>query len=350
MILKLSDVKVGQPKKLTEWNNKLQKSVEIDYKKYFISKIKSSNHKCNERNWEKHEAELELIKFSDDTLLQNAQHYHNNYLDYLEKCWADHLGIVITPDIIWYTILCEFASLVKDESETYRSLFTDSPEKKDITVSSGSLTIMPLDTLTEALRDNVPTDSNTFFPKFHTYTDNSKHAFLAAFCDICSPYYNYMMLLCGFPYIDIKGSIDDWKVLNEQWNELKKLIQQNEQWIRLVDATLNSIVSSFNDIEFWKNIFKIDHCGSGHQTLVTGWFTNLFRIQPRVRYAENFSSHVSNIKYKQLDTNKHYEMSVGLFNSILKDEFMEPSFSFIVYDTTAIQNNIKEGVESGRAS
>jgi hypothetical protein len=61
------------------------------------------------------------------------------------------------------------------------------------------------------------------------------------------------------------------------------------------------------------------------------------KLQKNIEVAENFSSHVSNIKYKQLDTKKDYEMSVGLFSSVLKENCMEPSFSFMVYDVTGVR-------------
>ena len=38
---------------------------------------------------------------------RDADLYHRNYLEYLETCWGNHLGIVITPDILWYTVLNE---------------------------------------------------------------------------------------------------------------------------------------------------------------------------------------------------------------------------------------------------
>ena len=40
--------------------------------------------------------------------------FHTNYLDYLAKCYASHNGIIVKPDYIWYTILCEMAVIVKN--------------------------------------------------------------------------------------------------------------------------------------------------------------------------------------------------------------------------------------------
>jgi hypothetical protein len=196
-----------------------------------------SNHKELDRR----KIDESKVKYELDTIEPDSKFYHRNYLTYLEKCWADHLGIVITPDIFWYTLLSEFATLVKGSPENYRSLFTDSPEKKDIIVVSGSLTVMPLDALVKALKRQVPSDTSLFFPNL-SFTKNSGHAFLASFCDICSPYYNYMMYMCGFPYIDVKGSIEDWKLLKEHWDRLKGIVQGNIQWVNTVSNVFNNII------------------------------------------------------------------------------------------------------------
>jgi hypothetical protein len=328
-VLQLSSVKIGTPSIPLQWSNEQQKHVKYDFKRKFIDEIKYSNH----QGLYKYNEPDTTVKYELDTIEPDSKFYHRNYLNYLEKCWADHLGIVITPDIFWYTLLSEFATLVKGDPENYRGLFTDSPEKKEIIVVSGSLTVMPLDVLVDALKRQVPSDTSLYFPDL-SFTKNSDHAFLASFCDICSPYYNYSMYLCGFPFIDVKGSIEDWKLLKEHWDRLKKIVKGNIQWVNTVSNIFNNIVEQFDNKDFWKGIFSLKHCGSGHQAELSGWFTDLFVVQPRVRYAENFSAHVSNIKYKQLDTNQDFEMSVGLFNSIQRDEFMEPSFSFIVYNTT----------------
>ena len=335
-MLTLSNIKIGKPQTPTQWSNQLQTNVKIDYIQSFCDTIKRANHKLDHHeHYDKHNTRLQSITLADHTLpatLPAASHYHTNYLNYLEKCWADHLGIVISPDIIWYTILCEFASLVKQNPETYKHLFTTSIEKQDIIIISSSLTTIPLDILTTAIRKKAPTDTDSFFPPFN-FTPNSQHAFLSAFCDTCSPYYNYDMLLCGFPIIDVKSTLDDWKLLIHYWSKLKLLIQ-HPSWTSSIDNTLNQIPTNLHNKSFWTEMFKLKRCGSGHQTELSGWITTLFITQPDVTYIENFSSHISTVKYKQLDTNKHYEMSTGLFTSTLINDCMEPSFSYIVHDTT----------------
>lgn len=319
MILTLSNEKVGIPTNPIKWSNEQQKHIPIPYKEDFLKQIQSA---VVGKNPEK------LRLFCKDTI-GNAQHYHLNYLNYLEKCWADHLGITVTPDIIWYTLLSELTIIVKNKPEEFRHLFSKSDKTEDILVFSGDPIEMPLGTLTNALKDKVPIDIETFFPEFSTRTPKSLHAFQAAFCDMCSPYYNYMMYLCNIPKVDVRGTLDDWKNLFDKWNKLSKIILEST-WTRKVSSILKDLVDNFQNEEFWKKIFSIKHCGSGGQIEVSGWFTEFFKKQPNPKYVENYSSHISLVKYKQINFNQNFEMSVGLFGSRKEDEFMVPEFSFAI--------------------
>jgi hypothetical protein len=221
MILKLSDTKVGTPSTPTEWNNRLQNRIPQDPKKVFLNRLQTKHSRGNE-------GELtENLDYRADNLLITEQ-YQSNYLEYLENCWGDHLGVVITPDNIWYTLLCELAEVIKGEPEKYRYLFSETKETQEIIVFSGDPVVMPLASLIDVLKDTVPTDINLFLPKFSTTTDRSQHAYYSAFCDICSPYYNYGMLLCSIPLIDIRGDKEDWQELANKWKSLSKIINTNK--------------------------------------------------------------------------------------------------------------------------
>jgi len=344
MVFTFPEIKLGKPVMPTRWSNSEQKNVEVDPKQIFIETIQKSSHNFVEGNraaYDRYTTLYKTIKFEADSLESDTIFFHRNFMDYLEKCWGSHLGIIITPDIIWYTILSEMTTIIKSNAESFRHIFTTSSEKKTIIVESNSTT-MPLDELVYLLLKEIPTDTLAFFPEFE-FTKNSKLAFQAAFSDMCSPYYDYSMLCCGFPFIKVKGSIDDWKLLNEHWINLKSILKSASmiinidkvvEWETKITHILSLILSNFNNTAFWQSIFSVKKCGSGHQTVVSGWFADFFVVTPLVKYAENYSSHISNIKYNVIGTNKHFEMNVGLFNSVQTDEFMEPSFSSITYNMT----------------
>jgi hypothetical protein len=57
---------------------------------------------------------------------------HKNYMHYLTLAWSNHFSVVISPDIIFYTILCEIADEITTDPDSFRHLFNNSTEKAPI--------------------------------------------------------------------------------------------------------------------------------------------------------------------------------------------------------------------------
>lgn len=285
----------------------------------------------DKKNW-KNKIKIQNLFYVEDNM--EGDYSHKNYIEYLLAAWDSHLGIIVSPDIIWYTLQCELTSIVATNAETYRSLFTDSNEKKEIKVLSPSLTVMPLDTLMEALAQKIPAGIRAFLPEFSTSTQRSIFARYAAFCDMVSPYYNYSMFMCGFPAINIRGDQADWVKVHHSWKAIGKLFTKHQDYIARVDGILGQICGSLNDADFWRDMFKLDQCGSGHQYTVSGWLANIFEQEPNLKFPENYSSHISTVAYKQLNTKKDYEMKQGLICSRKENGFLLPEFAHIVYEKT----------------
>lgn len=257
---------------------------------------------------------------------------HKNYIEYLLAAWDAHYGIVVSPDIIWYLFQCELTSIVATNADTYRDLFTTSKEKKNIVVQSNSLTVMPLEALMKALIKEIPSEVASFLPEFSTSNARAIFARFAAFADMVSPYYNYMMYMCGFPAIDVRGDQADWAKLHNRWKCIGKMFTKHQDYIARVDDVIGQICGSLGDADFWRNMFKLDQCGSGHQYYVSGWLTKLYLQEPDTRFPENYPSHVSTVAYKQLNTEKDYEMKSGLLSSKKEGRFLIPDFAHIIYE------------------
>ena len=264
------------------------------------------------------------------------QFYHKNYLDYLVLCWKIHRGAVITPDIVWHILLSEIAIEVADNVESYRSLFTDSDKKKEILVNTDDPYVLPLDEIEIVLRELVPTNIDMFLPTFSTSTPESKFVQSAAFADICSPYYNYSMFCCGIPHIIVEGNLGDWNSLSNRFHDLAKIINhtaKSRQWAIKVGTVLDDIVTHLNDEEYFAQMIRFEKCGSGSDLEAHGWITELFATIPNGRQPQNFSSCVSQVKYKNISTDQKYVMKAGLFNSFDEDEkTLDPVWSYIVYN------------------
>lgn len=321
MILKLNDkLEEVKYRKLQPKNELIEK---LENNKYSYKKI-NDKYDYNTRIITK------SLYYVEDNMI--GEYSHKNYMEYLFNAWDTHSGIIISPDIIWYTLQCELSSIVSTKVDTYRDLFTTSQEKQEIKVLSSSLTIMPLGTLMNALRNKIPSDISNFLPEFSTTTQRSIFARYAAFCDMVSPYYNYSMFCCGFPAIDVQGDPSDWQKLRSNWQSIGKLFTKDQDYISRVDGLLDRICNSLNDVSFWKEMLTLDKCGSGHQFTVNGWINNLYVQQPDLAFPENYPSHISVVKYKQLDTDKDYEMKQGLICSKKENGFLIPDFAHIIYE------------------
>jgi len=295
--------------------------------------------------------------------------FHRNWVDYLTYAWATHQGIVVTPDIIWYTILCELTEMVSKDPAAFRDLFTTREDKALVVVVSGSMDTMPMDSLIEELKKYVPTDTSTFFPEFTTSGERERFARYAALADMVSPYYYYSTTLCGFPAIDVQGSRDDWELLRSSWDKLQSIFfprMENQYevaavpyskhsgswsgrdinildtydqtktqlyWIKRVASLIHRIADSWQDPTFWGQMYKLD-CGrgSGHtETEVDGWIVQLFSTVRESSDPSRFPAHAASVKYKQLETGEKFEMRQGLFSSRQEGKFLRPEFGHLIY-------------------
>ena len=268
---------------------------------------------------------------------------HTNFLDYLATCWGSHIAPTIRPDLFWYTILCELGTLVRSAPETFRHLFSTSPGKQEIIIVTGETVRMPLDRLAAELRRLMPTDAEVFLPEFSTTTERTRMAFRASLCDAASPYYNYSMLMCGFPSVNVLGTADDWELMMLNFHDLPPEFEKaSSKWYLAVLKLLCYLAEPavLADPKTWKDMFKLERCGSGSQVEVDGWIRDLFLKRPSPGYIQNYPTHAACVRYKQLDTKKDYAMYHGLFGSTLEGDIIQgqtlvPEFGSIIFDATA---------------
>jgi hypothetical protein len=271
--------------------------------------------------------------------------YHRNYLSYLEHCWDKHYGIIISPDIIWHIFLNELATHIKEVPEQYRKLFSTSDEKITIIVPyTGD--VLDLNAVVNRLRELVPTNADLFLPEFTTTNAGSSFAFMAAFADAVSPYYNYMMYMCGISKIKITGTQQDWDIMLAHVNALKDYFPIILDYFERICSFVSTIMKQFTepDTETMKNFFRLKGCGSGGQVKVEGWITNLYvDNKPKVAYPENFSSSISIVKYELIETKQKFELRCGLFSSFVsEDNYLIPNFGYVVHELETKESNNDE--------
>lgn len=265
--------------------------------------------------------------------------YHKNYLEYLSAAYRSHYGIVVRPDHIWYTILCEMATIVKNNPEKYRDLFTNSKDKKEILVFTMDPIVMPIRTLTDELFKLIPPglDREVILLNFSTTDNPATFAFSTSFLDAASPFYNYSMYMCEFNKIKVLGNVPDYQLIAGNIEYLKTVIEPSplHDYLTKVLVVIQKIIDRYEDRLFWKEIFFVRQCGSGHQEEAKGWFTELFNKYPKVAYVSNFPSHLSIVEYRNITTQRDYIMNSGVLSSAIEDDYMISNFEFYVNEKTA---------------
>lgn len=258
--------------------------------------------------------------------------FHDTYLDYLYHGYAKHYGIVVKPDFVWFTILNEINRTVKSTPEDYREIFTDSNNKKEVSVFKDDPIVMPIDSLLESVFKLIPKGlkKDDVVLNFSTSTANSKFAFSTSFLETASPFYCYLMFMCGFNKINVLGTIGDYEMMKQSITDLsivfsgKKIVKYFNKVSKLIDK----IIIGFEDEKFWKDIFYVEECGSGSQQIVKGWFHKLFDDFDGYKMMKAFPKHTAIVEYKNLSTNLSYKMQVGIFSSIIEDGYLIPDFEF----------------------
>ncbi len=132
--------------------------------------------------------------------------------DALACAYIDHHEVTITPDMIWFGLMCEASKIIKANVEYHRHLFSRSAEKIEICVGD-----FDPRSVIAALRPLVPEDVDKFLPKFTTSDEMSTAAICAAFADMVRPYYGISMYTCGIRAIEILGTREDWKKVLDNW-------------------------------------------------------------------------------------------------------------------------------------
>ena len=215
--------------------------------------------------------------------------------------YADHRPIMITPDMIWLVISKGFAQYVNAHSEELRSKLVDHEGYKTLQfITTKSLKKMEesdwltaIDSFSVQISRNTKDNiAETLQSDFSTTTANERIASQITLMKSMEKFFKYevVRVICGIPYITLKGTPDDWRRVLEK---TKKLAQYGlENWVAALEPILLQFVQATEgnpDREFWKGIVKKERVdvltsasvrcsGSieGTTTILDGWILNFY--------------------------------------------------------------------------
>lgn len=211
------------------------------------------------------------------------------FLNTVHYCFAKHYPLGIRPEALMWMVLHEVGVTVKQNSETYRDLFTTEAGKQLIDVTNCELDIHDfsqvegwahgIEQLYDELKARIPSSLPEYLlPKISTHDLDSRTASLVAVLDAASPYYDYLMrTCCGIPKIRLFGCAEDYDNIYRACVKLAEIFQAHlGKYFRYLLPVLKEIADTVAgrkgmDNDFWSSIYN-HYSGSGTDDM-DGWIT-----------------------------------------------------------------------------
>ena len=288
--------------------------------------------------------------YKEDFKNTNIDFYHMSYIDYLKHAYVNDYGIEIAPWYLYHVIFFQVAQIIKTNGSKFRDVFTNSDEKINLTFEQDEIDINQYVSFIRKLIPNSDT-YDVFFPQWSPLklSPYYNHTLSGLFADMVQEYYGCMILGCSLPKVKIYGDQNDWNILSLT---IDKLYQTLYDRLDLIDRkyfdTLKTYIQhlqynwSFPDT--WKNFFFIEHCGSGHQTSLSGDFRKLLNYNiDHELLPDSLPSMISRFPFvntnNKIGCHNSFFISGLIGSNISTDGYLCPVYDYAI---TYIDLNIKD--------
>ena len=142
--------------------------------------------------------------------------------------YNNHWDIVLTPDVVWLTILQQFSAYVNggNRAEQLRDRIVDFEGKEELTVyANGTLFNAPYGFMTMQMAEEIaknikdPTLRTWVDPEFSSTTETDRVCSAASLMSIRQKRSSYRIDLYsnpGIPSVTLKGTVEDWQSLRNK--------------------------------------------------------------------------------------------------------------------------------------
>lgn len=206
------------------------------------------------------------------------------FLGAVHCAFAEHRPLVLSPDMVWLTILAGVTQHVRLNAERLRERFVRHHDKKRLDlVINVSLREHP-----EAIRDVVPQFRDLLAAEvgqgtarlltcdFSTTTEIERMASEIMLMDTFSPYFEYAMrCVCGIPELTLLGEVDDWQQIRERIDIVAEL--ELDWWTTSLAPILEEFVRASRgapNVAFFRDIYQPRDAYGGETTV--GWAARFY--------------------------------------------------------------------------
>lgn len=206
-----------------------------------------------------------------------------------------HFPLVLSPDMIWLTILQGVAQHIANHPESLRTKLVAHDTKLELVVPTGLASLPDTDeammavttTFVELINTHIQPDKRFLLrTEFSTTTDVERIAGAIVVMDTFQPYFDYVFrLICGIPAVTLEGTTQDWEFLAEKAKLLHESDLNLSWWTQhLLPLCEQFIRASRGDVDqnHWQNLCKLVQVYGADD--LNGW---LLKFIPYVRKEKN---------------------------------------------------------------
>ncbi|MBX9691392.1 MAG: DUF4419 domain-containing protein [Cyanobacteria bacterium] len=224
----------------------------------------------------------------------------------VDLAFSQHRPLVLSPDMIWVTILQGLAQHVRINQDSLRHKLVQHDGKLAIEVQRDDIFIASPETawnevvhdLSKVLRGHIGLRYDELINNFSTTGDVERTVCEIAILDTFEPYFDYnLYCVCGIPSITLEGTTDDWHALRRKVEALSEY--DLDWWLVHLRSILDQFQRASNghiSLDHWQNIYKQRTAYGWAQ--INGWISKLF---PYLKdYESNLFTRRNPLLFKQM--------------------------------------------------
>lgn len=212
------------------------------------------------------------------------------------RAFLDHRPLILSPDMLWVTILQGLARHVEMRAEELRPSFVNHQGQLKLRVAARDFVLgspeNPWEEVVEGfctqLESNLrPAARELLAPPFSTSGLTERVACQVAMMSALKSYFVYeAVCICGIPIVTLEGTSEDWKALRDRARRLGSF--GLEWWTGCLVPILDQFVAASEgrvDLRFWKDIYQ-EHPSEyggygGPRPTFSGWIGCFFPFLKR---------------------------------------------------------------------
>jgi hypothetical protein len=212
----------------------------------------------------------------------------NGFIDAVTMAYNQHKNLIITPDMLWTTILTSLMAYVEANAEKLRSNFVSHEGKKTLTLNfGGNYANVSVDRFAELfieqINANTKQSSDWLQCDFTTTTAKERTASSLLVMAGFQQYFKYeMMFCCGIPEVHLMGEKCDYEKIRKKVENIGLLGDSIlGDWCLKLLLIIDQFILAFDDNnsakheDFWSKIVTREGYGSGSRSFINGWLATL---------------------------------------------------------------------------